>query len=172
MCISIEIPKLSVHLRERETNQEGDGVYTSQFRGTIDQWTRKLCGDEKRYGYLPLSFLLSSWPSLICFSTTTATTTSTTSHQYHHNRHQVMVSEHTRKIVTNQDRVRKTCGPIGFKSLLNCIISLEFSLNTPVGLLFLFQSHNNGRGKAITKFLQNNKNSLLTYLRIFYTIIL
>jgi len=50
------------------------------------------------------------------------------------------------------------------KPLLNCIISLEFSLNTPAGLLFLFACHNNGRGKAITKFLQNNKNLLLTYL--------
>lgn len=132
----------------------------------------KLCGDEKRYGYLPLSFLLNSWPPLICFSTTTATTTFTTSRHYHHSRHQVMVSGHTRKIVTNQDRVRKTYGLIGLKSLLNCIISLEFSLNTPSGHLFLFQYHNNGRGKAITKFLQNYKNSLLTYLRIFYTIIL
>lgn len=65
--------------------------------------------------------------------------------------------------------MRKTCGPIGLKPLLNCIISLEFSLNTPAGLLFLFACHNNGRGKAITKFLQNNKNLLLTYL-YYYTI--
>lgn len=71
---------------------------------------------------------------------------------------------HYRKIVTNRARVRKTCGPIGSEALLNCIISLEFSLNTPAGLLFLFACHNNGRGEAITKFLQNNKNPLQTYL--------
>lgn len=136
----------------------------------------KLCGnwgwEEVRISALKLLIKLVPPPPLKCFFTTTAITASTTSHHYHHNRHQVMVSGHTRKIVTSQNWVRKTCGPIGLKSLLNCIISLEFSLNTPAGLLFLFQYHNNGHGKAITKFLQNNKNSLLTHLRIFYTIIL
>jgi len=125
----------------------------------------KLCGDEKRYGYLPLSFLLNSWPPLMFFHRRWRL-----HHHLHLRRHhhQVMVSGHTRKIVTNRARVRKTCGPIGLEPLLNCIISLEFSLNTPAGLLFLFACHNNGRGKAITKFLQCNKNPLLTYL-CYYT---